>query len=319
MIKIRVSIMAFLKLGVYMVKAPAPRGRPPKDPIARQKWEEARLAAANATQTPAEAEAKREYDAVVAETLKKIDFLGRMVLKAIQGKVRSMIVTGAPGIGKTYTCEEVLKANPVSEDAKGIRHGIVKGVVTPVNLFALLYRFRKAGSVLVLDDCDSVFEDDNAINLLKGATDTSSDRVLTYMAESNTLKDMGIPRRFRFEGALIFLSNLNMKRFISGFARSKTSDHMRALVDRAFWLDMDLHARDEVAVWVDYSVRKRKILTKSEGLSDKQASELLDWIMQDPSLMATLSLRTVVKGATLVREWPEDWRDMAATFLRNNS
>ena len=59
--------------------------------------------------------------------------------------------------------------------------------------------------MVVYDDCDSVLKDPVAVNLLKGALDSYSERIISWNAES---RDEDLPRSFKFEGRVIFISNL---------------------------------------------------------------------------------------------------------------
>jgi hypothetical protein len=65
-----------------------------------------------------------------------------------------------------------------------------------------------------LDDCDSVFKDDDAVNLLKAALDSYDTRRISYIS-SKPLKDsydQAVPRHYEFTGKIIFISNIAQSR-----------------------------------------------------------------------------------------------------------
>jgi hypothetical protein len=146
-----------------------------------------------------------------------------MVIKRIQP---SVLLTGAPGMGKTYLVKKAL-------DAKGFTHGdqyrIIKGSTTAAGLYRALYMNR--GKIIVFDDCDSVFKDADGVNLLKGALDSYDDRWISWIAGNGNLKDDDghmIPSQFEFKGAVIFISNLSQGKIDS------------AIRSRSFTVDIDL-------------------------------------------------------------------------------
>ena len=89
--------------------------------------------------------------------------------------VKSLLVTGAPSAGKTFN---VMKT--ISE--LGLREGVdflkKKGSMTAATLYRML--IEQANGMIILDDCDSVWEDSNGVNMLKGALDTESIREIDY-------------------------------------------------------------------------------------------------------------------------------------------
>ena len=87
------------------------------------------------------------------------------------------LICGAPGVGKTYRISQLLKkAGKIHDDDLYI----MKGKCTPTALFTTLFNYRKEGDILFFDDCDSVFKDDDSVNLLKAAYDSSDERRVSW-------------------------------------------------------------------------------------------------------------------------------------------
>src|ERR1035437_2503201 len=107
-------------------------------------------------------------DAVAEVTLKKVEtdkqamdriasrfaVLDEMSKACIDGNIRSVIVTGPPGVGKSYGVEQQMeKASLFDKIAnKRCRFEIAKGAVTALGLYALLYKFSDKGNVVIMDD-----------------------------------------------------------------------------------------------------------------------------------------------------------------------
>ena len=131
-----------------------------------------------------------------------LERLTKMVGKGIQP---SLLVTGGAGLGKTFLVKQTLSDIGLKES-----HGFVhfKGRATAAGLYLTL--FQHSDSVIVLDDCDSVFKDDDAVNILKAALDSYDTRRISYLS-SKSLKDEDgnyVPRSFEFRGKIIFISNI---------------------------------------------------------------------------------------------------------------
>jgi len=126
----------------------------------------------------------------------------KMVGKGIQP---SLLVTGGAGLGKTFLVKKTLESLGLKESI-GFVH--FKGRATAAGLFLTL--FENSNSVVVLDDCDSVFKDADAVNILKAALDSYDTRRISYLS-SKPLKDedgIPVPRSFEFRGKIIFISNI---------------------------------------------------------------------------------------------------------------
>ena len=140
----------------------------------------------------------------------RFDILHQMTRATISGDVRAMIVVGPPGVGKSYGVEFELEKSGLFDKISGkkIKYEVVKGAMTPIGLYCTLYRHSDANNVLVFDDCDSVFQDELALNILKAALDSGKKRKIHWNSDSAMLRREGVPDVFDFNGGCIFITNL---------------------------------------------------------------------------------------------------------------
>ena len=183
--------------------------------------------------------AEPETDEQIIDRLReRFSILEDMTYAACDGVVRGMVVTGPPGVGKSFGVEAVLKdagiMKKLSNDSLR-RFGVEKGAATPIGLYQLLYDYSADGSVLVLDDCDSVLYDELSLNLLKAALDSGKKRTLSWRSESRALANNGVPDQFDFKGSIIFITNVKFER-----TRGKLKDHLDAIMSRCHYLDLTL-------------------------------------------------------------------------------
>lgn len=132
------------------------------------------------------------------------------------GTRKSAIAYGTGGVGKTYTLKKVLERNKMLGYDEEIHtpgnneydYVSLTGKATPQAMFKTLYEHNK--KLVVFDDIDSVLTNDDSINILKGALDSTGDGTISYESSKGVKGSDGskIPQRFKFRGTVVFISNL---------------------------------------------------------------------------------------------------------------
>lgn len=255
----------------------------------------------------------QETDEEIMERLReRFEILDDMANASVDGVVRGMVVTGPPGVGKSYGVEQVLEeAKCATKLTNGLeRYGMEKGAATAIGLYKLLYEYANKGSVLVLDDCDTVLYDETSLNLLKAALDSGKKRRISWKSESATLRREGIPDSFYFEGSVIFITNLKFER-----TKGKIADHLDAIMSRCHYLDLTMDSAREKFLRCKQIVADGML--NEYGFCAAQQSELLGFIFDNKHRLRELSLRMVTKMADLKKMSPEKWKSYAeSTCMR---
>lgn len=302
-------------------KTGMPIGRPPKDPVKRAAWQKIRDSAAAMVGTvydgpgslvdlPVAKEDPKLTDEEIIEMIsQRFDILNKIAAGACEGSVRSLIVSGAGGVGKTHTIEQKVEHYV---DEGDIQAEVVKGVLTPINLYMLLYRNRHKNSVTILDDADAIFWNEDALGILKAALDSSKKRKISWLSESSALKNNDVPQTFDYHGSIIFITNIDFQSVVDG-GKGKLVPHLQALMTRAIYLDLKLHTPREVGLWIDYMVQKHGILIQ-DGLSEDQQEDVLNFIADNRTKLRNLSIRTALKLSFMVKTSSQNWRKMAETL-----
>jgi hypothetical protein len=265
-------------------------------------------------------------DAVKVETPKESDeeamdriasrfaVLDEMSGACIAGNIRAMIVTGPAGIGKSHGVTlQMEKASMFDKiSGKRPRFEIVKGAISGIGLFATLYKYSDAKNVLVFDDCD-VWEDQDALNVLKGALDSGKTRRISWNKDSRLLREEGVPNTFNFNGSIIFITN---KTFDSKKA-SKIQPHLDALQSRCHFLDLTVDSER------DKMLRIKQVHRDADGglfadydFTQEQTDEIMSFIDTNHGKLREVSLRMCLKIADLVKI-SANWRELAkATCMK---
>jgi hypothetical protein len=234
--------------------------------------------------------------------------LEKVAQGVIDGHIRSVIVSGAAGCGKTYTLETALTQ---AEQQEKIRYQSVKGAMSAIGLYRQLFECSESDSVLVIDDCDSIFGDLDALNLLKAALDTGKNRRVHWNKESRVLEGEGIPRQFEFNGSIAFVTNIDFSAEIE--AEKKMTPHYKALLSRCLYVDLGIHNKREVLVRIGQVVFSDEFLADN-NLARDQAATMMRWLTANINRVRTLSIRTILQLASLVKS-DRDWEGMANTVM----
>jgi predicted AAA+ superfamily ATPase len=240
----------------------------------------------------------------------RFDILHEMTKATVTGDIRAMIVSGPPGVGKSFGVEqEIDKATMFDKLAgKRLRAEVVKGSATPIGLYQTLYKYSDANCVVVFDDCDSILLDDVALNLLKGALDSGKKRKISWLSESSSLRREGIPDSFEFKGSAIFITNLKFDKMKS----QKLRDHLDALQSRCHYLDLTLDTMRDKILRIK-QIAKDGVLFADYDFDDVTQDDIINFMNDNQNRLREMSLRMAIKIADLRKSFPANWKRMAET------
>ena len=249
-----------------------------------------------------------ETDEQIIERLRgRFQVLSEMTKAVKEGTVRAMIVTGPPGVGKSFGVEEVLSRDDLFNTLGNRRpkYEVVKGAMSAVGLYAKLYKYSEKGNVIVFDDCDSVLLDDLSLNILKAALDSSKKRTISWNTDSRILRSEGVPDKFEFKAGAIFITNIKFENVRS----KKLQDHLAALESRCHYIDLQMDTDREKVLRIKQITQDGMLDTYDFEGNEKD--EIIDYVIENRARMRELSLRTVLKVADLRKSFPDTWTSMA--------
>ena len=263
------------------------------------------------TKVPDAVIAHESDETIIERTRQRFEVLKDMTKAVKEGTVRAMIVTGPPGVGKSFGVEEVLNKDDLFDQIgqRKPKYEVVKGAMSAVGLYSKLYQYSEKGNVIVFDDCDSVLLDDLSLNILKAALDTSKKRTISWNTDSRLLRSEGVPDKFEFKAGAIFITNIKFENVRS----KKLQDHLAALESRCHYIDLQMDTDREKVLRIKQIVTDGML--DSYEFEDIQKDEVIEFIMDNKSKLRELSLRTVLKTADLRKSFPTTWKSMAEVTI----
>ena len=248
----------------------------------------------------------------------RFQFLADYVDMVANRDMKSTIITGFGGLGKTFTVRRQLARNGIVEvvpqeeteddlpaDIKNLlgntemeEYIVVKGYSTAKGLYRTLCENRNR--LVVFDDADNILKDPVATNILKAALDSYDRRIVTWNSESS-FSGSDLPKSFEFTGGIIFISNMSM------------SSIPQALISRSATADVSM-TREEVVT------RMRMIVSEGEFMEEVDMSikiEALDFIakhINNPQIK-TINLRTLIGVVTNRRCKIGNWERLSLSMM----
>ena len=232
----------------------------------------------------------------------RFGFLSDMVTMVAKGDQASVVVTGPGGLGKSHTVTKALQDSgfkdlsvldeyEVGAPVPANSYLVIKGYSTPKGLYRTLYENRK--SVIVFDDCDSVLKDPVSLNLLKGALDSYSRRIISWRAD---IRDEDLPTSFEFKGRVVFISNMN----------GASLD--QAIISRSMAVDLSMTAKQKIER-MQHLLKQPDFMPDFDLVSKNDAMALISKLADK---VKELSLRTLIQVTKIRKSNPNGrWSELA--------
>jgi hypothetical protein len=249
---------------------------------------------------------RTESDEEIVERIRdRFSMLQDMTKAVKRGDVRAMIVSGPPGVGKSHGVEEVLERYKTVEVLGGEKkYEVIKGAMSPIGLYCKLFNMADKGKVVVFDDCDSIFQEELSLNILKAALDSKKNRWIHWNTDSFKLRNEGVPDKFKFEASAIFITNLKFDK-----VKGKLREHLEALESRCHYMDLTIDTDRDKMLRIKQVIQDGMLDTYN--VDDEVKEEIVDFVDINKGRLRELSLRTVLKVADLAVAFPDKWEAIA--------
>ena len=244
------------------------------------------------------------------------DDLARLTKMVIKGARPSLVVIGGPGTGKTKTIMDCIHDAGLKKGTDWIQ---VKGKMSPMSLFSTMFINRD--KLLVFDDTDSVWENDDAVNILKAGLDSSPVRSVSWSSPmtqavahmtddekaqytksvDNQIKNdptgkVKLPADFDFTGKIIFISN------------KPHSELDSAVLNRSMFIDMTLSS-DQVFERIE-GIMDKLSAPNSFDITVETKREVFDYLKEQIAnkKMKYVSIRTFIGALGVASSGDPEWK-----------
>lgn len=228
----------------------------------------------------------------------RFGFIENMVELVASGEQTSLIITGPGGLGKTHTVldslthcgftdTQTLEDDEYCDDT----YTIIKGHTSPRGLFRTLW--ENNDRVIIFDDCDSALKESTSVNILKGALDSYSRRIISWRSMLSSADDM--PQSFEFTGKIIFISNMPV------------SAIDQAIITRSMVVDLSMTKEQKIERMMEILLRE-DFMPHYPFEAKQDAIDLIDSVKDS---VKELSLRTLIQVLKIRTSVTHDWKSLA--------
>ncbi|MEY3498807.1 MAG: hypothetical protein RL308_476 [Bacteroidota bacterium] len=232
-----------------------------------------------------------------------------------------------PGLGKSFTINKFLKGNDIIHfEITGAQSMFAFGI----NLATIKYNYPDEKVIIVVDDCDTLFKNEENINIMKNIL--SGNRSYTYQKniesqisslgemQYNAVQHFRIHDQIGFRVALdnfvfIFSSNFKLPTDEEAFnCRNKSikKTHLNAIRSRCNTIDFELNKFQHYGWITDV------VLSEFDDINALIKDKIFNWVWYNWENLNERSLRTIEKMIQTYKNDPESYIDMwCIDFLRN--
>ena len=264
----------------------------------------------NVLQIVSKSDARTDQE-IIQEMSEKFEAINLLTNAIGCGKsIRSLVVSGSPGTGKSFSVfHELKELKKINPDLKFI---FLSGTISPIKLYITLWENSEKNNIIVLDDCDAVVEDMEALNMIKAATDTKKIRTIHYNKKSTFLEENGIPNLFDYNGGIIYLSNINFAQEVE--RKTNLAVHVEAFISRSLYINVTLNSSRERMLRIR-SIIYSELFKQENKLLENTIIQIDLWLKENETKLTELSIRTAVKLANVIKEFPTNWEKIAKHTL----
>jgi hypothetical protein len=227
----------------------------------------------------------------------------------INGNHTHAVLQGPPGLGKSYAVTQALKR---AGKVEGKDYFVVKGHITPMQLYLVLHHYRRPGQIVILDDCDDVLTKDTGLEVLKAACDQDYRRVVWASANVPIVNGHRLDE-FIFNGQIVVCTNMSIATGRGG-RRDRAA---AAFLSRLTYWNLQLDSRERMFAQIFNMVVVSGYLDRSPRttLTIEQKQAMLKFILLNLDEIVCLDLRMPQHIASEINAHPDNWEISARHII----
>lgn len=266
--------------------------------------------------------------------------LTSIYMDVLNGKSRLAIISGPPGLGKTYTIDKLRAkygagAGTIGGKLGATFHNIIDksgSAISYVGLYVELQNNRSTRDVLVLDDADGIWFDNTVMGLMKAAYDTRPVRNLSYMKSAKSAEQHGVyDTDFVYNGRGVIITNYNLdgkhndpavgpilsrarKLVMNGWTMRERVLHLTLLIKEGVCGSEVIVTPEDTITTTDEHGNELQIhvpATVLPALDDKMGDAIRDWLLDNQRILTTLTLRDLQTMRVMIDSNPDNWQKVA--------
>ena len=241
----------------------------------------------------------------------EINKFSKMIATMTEGVAKDnwhLVLMGEAGQGKTQGVVDTLRSSKTKWTG-------IKGTISSIGLYKLFYDYRDH-DVIVIDDCDAIYDMPEATEVLKAAMDSKAVRKVSWAKQNTNLQGLGIPSQFRMTARVILITNKDLEVDGSKKTISKAQRLMKPVMDRAPKFKTGLPNRAwEIEYFKMMHESNDIICFKERKMGKKAQSEIMQFVFDNNEHFGTLSFRLIDKMCAYYKSNKDSWKELSMMTL----
>lgn len=203
------------------------------------------------------------------------------------------IIHSQGGLAKTWSSQAILKK-------KKQDYAYLNSFTSPLELYNFLYD-NSQGKVILIDDCEGIWDNKSIISILKNATELNGQRTISWNSTTSKLGDR--TNTCSFDSRIILLTNQ--------LPNIEKNRHIEALLSRAFLCRLNFSHQEKIDIIREVSKRDYQKLTAEER------KKIFDFIQRNTNeATKDLSIRTLIKCYHFYLFDKQIWEELGTRILK---
>ena len=239
-----------------------------------------------------------------------INKFSKMIATMTEGVAQDnwhLVLMGEAGQGKTQTVVDTLRSKKIKWDG-------IKGTTSAIGIYKEFYKWKDYDVVLI-DDCDAIYEVAEATEILKAAMDSKAVRKVSWSKQNSNLQALGIPSSFIMKARVILVTNKDLEA-VPGKRMSKAQRLMKPVMDRAPKFKTGLPTREwEIEYFKMMHENNEIICFKERKMNKKAQSDIIQFIVENNEHFNSLSFRLIDKMCAYYKNNQDTWKELSMMTL----
>lgn len=183
-------------------------------------------------------EGKRKYKKTLEKKFNmnledKLEMCRMGVRTVTRGYKTSRLITGVPGVGKSYSVMDELKAESESEDSSFDLVYVTGGLKDARTFYQFLSENNDKNKVIVFDDVNTILKDKECVEILRCACENETQRVITF-SDNVLAKNKRHKEKLKFHSKIIIITNIPARKLDDAIVSRTSPIDITASIEEIF-------------------------------------------------------------------------------------
>ncbi len=183
-------------------------------------------------------EGKRKYKKTLEKKFgmsleDKLEMVRMGVRTVTRGHKTSRLITGVPGVGKSYSVMDELKAESNEDETAFDLVYVTGGLKDARTFYQFLSENNDKKKLIVFDDVNTILKDKECVEILRCACENEAQRIITF-SDNVLAKNKRHKEKLKFHSKIIIITNIPARKIDDAIVSRTSPIDITASIDEIF-------------------------------------------------------------------------------------